>query len=46
MTGATRAPHASTPMTHAYRDGDIAVEVAEVAVAEPAGAAFHYSDGR
>ena len=32
--------------TFAYRDGDIAVEVAEVAVAEPAGAAFHYSDGR
>lgn len=27
----------------AYRDGDITVEVAEVAVAEPAGAAFHYS---
>lgn len=27
----------------AYRNGDITVEVAEVAVAEPAGAAFHYS---
>lgn len=29
----------------AYRNGDIAVEVAEVAAAEPAGAAFHYSAG-
>ena len=27
----------------AYRNGDLTVEVAEVAVAEPAGAAFHYS---
>lgn len=27
----------------AYRNGDITVEVADVAVAEPAGAAFHYS---
>lgn len=27
----------------AYRNGDITVEVAEVAVADPAGAAFHYS---
>ena len=29
----------------AYREGDIIVEVAEVPVAEPAGAAFHYSTG-
>jgi hypothetical protein len=29
----------------AYREGDISVEVAEVAAAEPAGAAFHYSIG-
>jgi hypothetical protein len=29
----------------AYRNGDISVEVAEVAVAEPAGAAFRYSAG-
>jgi hypothetical protein len=29
----------------AYRQGDIDVEVAEVAVAEPAGAAFRYSGG-
>jgi hypothetical protein len=26
----------------AYRNGDISVEVAEVATAEPAGASFHY----
>jgi hypothetical protein len=30
----------------AYRSGDISVEVAEVAAAEPAGAAFHYPAGR
>jgi len=30
----------------AYRGGDIAVAVAEVAAAQPAGAAFHYSAGR
>ena len=29
----------------AYRSGDISVEVAEVDVAEPVGAAFHYSAG-
>lgn len=27
----------------AYRNGDVAVEVVDVAAAEPAGAAFHYS---
>jgi hypothetical protein len=29
----------------AYRGGDITIEVAEVAAAQPAGAAFHYSGG-
>lgn len=29
----------------AYREGDLNVELAEVAIAEPAGAAFHYSEG-
>jgi hypothetical protein len=29
----------------AYRNGDITVEVAEAAAAEPAGAAFHHSGG-
>ena len=29
----------------ACRNGDLTVEVAEVAAAQPAGAAFHYSAG-
>lgn len=29
----------------AYRNGDVTVEVTEAEVAEPAGAAFHYSAG-
>lgn len=42
----TRAPDAerwARLLPFAYRNGDITVELAEVAAAEPAGAAFHYS---
>jgi hypothetical protein len=46
VTRADDAERWARLLPFAYRNGDITVEVAEVAAAEPAGAAFHYSAGR
>jgi hypothetical protein len=46
VTRADGAERWARLLPFAYRDGDITVEVAEVAAAEHAGAAFHYSGGR
>jgi hypothetical protein len=45
ITRAEDAERWARLLPFAYRNGDIAVEVAEVAAAEPAGAAFHYAAG-
>lgn len=46
VTRADGAERWARLLPFAYRNGDITVEVAEVAAAEPAGAAFHYSASR
>ena len=46
VTRADDAERWARLLPFAYHDGDITVEVAEVAAAEHAGAAFHYSAGR
>lgn len=45
ITRADGAERWARLLPFAYRSGDITVEVAEVAAAQPAGAAFHYSGG-
>jgi len=45
ITRGDNAQHWARLLPFAYRNGDITVEVTEVAAAEPAGAAFHYSAG-
>jgi hypothetical protein len=45
ITRADGAERWARLLPFAYRSGDITVEVAEVAAAEPAGAAFHYTGG-
>jgi hypothetical protein len=46
VTRADGAERWARLLPFAYRHGDITVEVAEVAAAEPASAAFHHSAGR
>jgi hypothetical protein len=46
VTRADGAERWARLLPFAYRNGDITVEVADVAAARPAGAAFHYSAGR
>jgi hypothetical protein len=46
VTRADDAERWARLLPFAYRNGDITVDLAEVAAAEPAGAAFHYSAGR
>lgn len=46
VTRADGAERWARLLPFAYRDVDITVEVAEVVVADPVGAAFHYSGGR
>jgi hypothetical protein len=45
VTRADDAERWAPLLPFAYRNGDLSVEVAAVAAAEPAGAAFHYSAG-
>ena len=46
VTRADDAERWARLLPFAYRNGDISVEVREVAAAQPAGAAFHYSSDR
>ena len=46
VTRADGAERWARLLPFAYRHGDITIEVAEVAAAEPASAAFHHSAGR
>jgi hypothetical protein len=45
VTRADGAERWARLLPFAYRNGDITVEVVEMAAAQPAGAAFHYSAG-